>query len=213
MVLDDDYDGLVMTNKLKTIAVIGMILLSFSLLFFTSLVKADPDVEYHWTSENNDNETDEYKVVADDSSSEWEVDIQEWKGNKTIIIEFSNIKSVELYLENTDANPEDYKGWLDVFGSTITMKLRSTDVHEMDFLITGIPEFDDVNLNDGQWDDYNYDADNNEMDFSLTFSENVITFDYSGYFGGLAMAVFMIFWVLLTIRFVVDSFNFIIKQV
>ncbi len=169
-------------TKTKTIFIVSILILTTLLPLTVVTTAQTPDYDETWTlpSDGSEDSTDYYSVTRDDASKDGKIHIQAWKDNKTVKIDFTNIKSVKLYLNATDVDLEQYKSYLNAVGGEIKIILTS-DVSSMDFTFTGVPQFAEAKLDGEDWTDYNYYSSNNTIDFSLTMSTHEISLIYGGW--------------------------------
>lgn len=181
-------------NKIATISAVVILVLSAFVCLSAVSTAQSPDYEQTWVldEDGSEDESDYYNVTRADDTSEGELTIRAWEDNTTIRMDFTNIESVELYLEETEVDIDDYRSFLNAVGGEVTIIVATESVSTMDFLITGIPEFAEAQLNGGTWDAYNYDSSTNTMDFDLDMSENEITLIYGGWLGDVISLVVVV---------------------
>lgn len=109
------------------------------------------------------------------------IQVDAWKDNMTAKVTFRNIHNVTLNLSKIGLDLDDVKSYLQTSGGgTITIILATPTSHEMNFTITGVPEWHKAYLDGSDWStaSYTYTNSTKQLDFTLSMSTHTIEFDY-----------------------------------
>lgn len=200
---DHPKDSKKLKDTLSVVTVSSILILSFILFSFLAplTTATDPDYEKTFDLDTDGNNTTYYTAIRKNDANNASIHLKAWDSNRTIEADFTNIKSIELNISETDINTESFERWLFGFGGKYTLKL-SSNTDNMDFTFRSIPEFAGAELDDEDWDDYEYNETTETLDFSLPMSDHTIELLYSGAIGQF-LAILLSF---LVIKFAFSSF-------
>lgn len=175
-------------NKTITVIAVSLIIILFLSLTAPITQASTPDYDDSWSipADGSEDSTEYYQIVRQNTSSGASISIKAWSSNTTVLTEFSNIKSVKLFLNATDVSLSDYQSYLSLMGS-IDIIVKA-DTPKINFTFTDIPQFKKAYLDDTEFTDYNYYSDNETLSFTLNMSTHTITLSY-GYLGDLITVV------------------------